>query len=45
MINILKDATGLTVAKIKSKLLTASDVYLSTNEVIELNIADEILTG
>jgi ATP-dependent Clp protease protease subunit len=45
MINILKDATGLTTTKIKSKLLTASDVYLSSEEVVELGVADEILNG
>ncbi len=43
MVDILKDATGLTSVKIKSKLLPASDVYLSINEVIELGIADHIL--
>jgi len=43
MVDILRDATGLTSAKIKSKLLPASDVYLSINEVIELGIADHIL--
>jgi ATP-dependent protease ClpP protease subunit len=43
MVDILRDATGLTSTKIKSKLLPASDVYLSINEVIELGIADHVL--
>jgi ATP-dependent Clp protease protease subunit len=43
MVDILRDATGLTTTKIKSKLLPASDVYLTINEVIELGIADHIL--
>lgn len=43
MIEILKDATGLTTAKIKSKLLPASDVYLNVNEIIQLGAADHIL--
>lgn len=43
MVNILKDATGLTAAKIKSKLLPASDVYLTAEEVVELGVADFIL--
>ena len=42
MVNILKEATGLTTAKIKSKLLPASDVYLSADEALALNIADHI---
>lgn len=45
MVSILKDATNLTTAKIKSKLLTASDIYLSAEEAVELGIADQILTG
>ena len=40
MIKILQDATDLPVAKIKSKLLSKSDVYLSTQEMIDLGIAD-----
>lgn len=43
MLEILKDATDLSVAKIKSKLLNASDVYLTAEEAIELNIADQLL--
>lgn len=43
MVGILKDATGLTTAKIKSKLLPASDVYLNSDEVLALGVADHIL--
>lgn len=42
MVDILRTATGLAPSKIKSKLLPASDVYLSAEEVIELGIADHI---
>ncbi len=43
MINILKDATGLTPSKIKSKLLPASDVYLTAQEALDFGIADQLL--
>ena len=43
MVNILKEATGLAPHKIKAKLLPASDVYLTAEEVVELGIADYIL--
>lgn len=43
MLNILKDSTDLPVAKIKSKLLPASDVYLTAEETIELTVADYLL--
>jgi ATP-dependent Clp protease protease subunit len=43
MVAILKDATGLAPSVIKKKLLPASDVYLSAEEVVELGIADQIL--
>lgn len=43
MVNILKEATGLPPHKIKTKLLPASDVYLTADEVVELGIADFIL--
>jgi ATP-dependent Clp protease protease subunit len=43
MVNILKDATDLTASVIKKKLLPASDVYLSAEEVVELGVADYIL--
>lgn len=42
MVSILKDATGMTPAKIKSKLLPASDVYLTVNELIQLKVVDHI---
>lgn len=43
MVAILKEATGLAPSKIKSKLLPASDVYLTSEEAVELGIADYIL--
>ena len=43
MVAVLKDATGLAPSVIKKKLLPASDVYLSAEEVLELQIADHIL--
>lgn len=43
MVTILKDATGLPTAKIKSKLLPASDVYLSAAEMVDLGVADHVL--
>jgi ATP-dependent Clp protease protease subunit len=43
MIDILRDATGLTAAKIKTKLLPASDVYLTAEEAVELGVADQLL--
>jgi ATP-dependent Clp protease protease subunit len=43
MINILKEATGLTPSRIKSKLLPASDVYMSAQEALDLGIADQLL--
>lgn len=43
MVEVLRAATGLTSAKIKSKLLPASDVYLTVDELMELGIADHIL--
>ena len=42
MVNILKEATGLSTTKIKAKLLPASDVYLTAQEAIDLGIADII---
>ena len=36
MIDILKEATGLAPSKIRSKLLPASDVYLSAEEAISI---------
>jgi len=43
MVTILKEASGLATAKIKSKLLPASDVYLSAQEMVDLGLADHIL--
>lgn len=43
MVDILKQATGLTPARIKSKLLPASDVYLTAQEALDLGIADHLL--
>lgn len=43
MVNILKEATGLAPSVIKKKLLPASDVYLTADEVVELGVADNIL--
>lgn len=43
MVDILKDATGLSTAIVKRKLLPASDVYLTAEEAIELGVADNIL--
>jgi ATP-dependent Clp protease protease subunit len=43
MIDILKEATGLTPSKIKAKLLPASDVYLTSEETINLGIADKLM--
>lgn len=43
MVDILKEATGLPVAKIKSKLLPASDVYLTAAEMVDFSVADHII--
>lgn len=43
MLEILKDATGLPASKVKSKLLPASDVYMTAQEAIDLNVADQLL--
>ena len=43
MVSVLKDATGLAPSVIKKKLLPASDVYLSAQEMVELGVADHIL--
>jgi len=42
MIDVLKEATGFPTAKIKSKLIPASDVYLSAQECVDFGIADHI---
>lgn len=43
MVEILKAATGLPTAKVKAKLLPASDVYLTAQELVEYGVADFIL--
>lgn len=43
MVSVLKEATGLAPSVIKKKLLPASDVYLTAQEVVDLGIADHIL--
>lgn len=43
MLSILKAATNLPVAKIKSKLLPPSDVYLLAVELVDLSVADHII--
>lgn len=43
MIKVLLETTGLPRAKIKSKLLGPSDIYLSAEEMIEFGVADHIL--
>ena len=42
MIDVLTEATGLAPSRVKSKLLPASDVYLTPDELIELGVADHI---
>lgn len=43
MVAILKEATGLAPSVVKRKLLPASDVYLSAEEVVEMGVADYLL--
>ena len=43
MVEILKDATGLSSARIRSKLLPASDVYLTAQETVDIGVADHTL--
>jgi ATP-dependent Clp protease protease subunit len=43
MLEILKYATGLPTAKVKSKLLPPSDMYFTAQEMIDLGIADQFL--
>jgi ATP-dependent Clp protease protease subunit len=45
MVNILKEATGMAPSVVKKKLLPASDVYLTADEVVELGVADYILAS
>lgn len=44
MIDILNMATGMAPSVIKKKLLPASDVYLTAQEVVDMGVADHILT-
>ena len=43
MIRLLVDTTGLPRAKVRTKLLGPSDVYLSAEEMVEFGVADHIL--
>lgn len=45
MLAILEQATGLPRSKIKSKLLGASDSYLTAEEMVSLGAADHLLAG
>ena len=44
MYEILKEATGLDGRIIKTKLLPASDVYMSAQEMIDFGAADQLLS-
>ena len=43
MINVLKENTELDTRTIKSKLLNATDVWLTAEELVELGIADDYI--
>jgi ATP-dependent protease ClpP protease subunit len=43
MLNILQDASGLSAREVKTKLLSPSDVWMSADELVKLQIADHIL--
>jgi ATP-dependent Clp protease protease subunit len=43
MLAILVNATGLTTARVRSKLLKETDVFLTAQEAVDLNIVDHIL--
>jgi ATP-dependent Clp protease protease subunit len=43
MIEILRDTTNLPVSKIKSKLLSPTDFYMTAEELVSFNVADRIL--
>ena len=43
MISVLVETTGLPRAKVRTKLLGPSDIYLSAEEMVELGVADHIL--
>ena len=43
MFDVLRSATSLPAAKIRSKLLTATDTYITAQEALELRVIDHIL--
>lgn len=43
MIDILVETTGMVKSRVRAKLLPASDVYLTAEEVVDLGIADHII--
>lgn len=43
MLRILREATQLTNTKIKSKLLTSTDSYLTAEEILALGVVDHII--
>ena len=43
MVTLLKECSDLSTTEIKRKLLPASDVWLTAEEIVELGIADYIL--
>ena len=43
MINLIKETSGLTIPVIKRKLFPPSDVWLTPQELVTLNLADRIL--
>jgi ATP-dependent Clp protease protease subunit len=43
MIGVLVETTGLPRAKVRTKLLGPSDIYLSAEEMVEFGVADHIL--
>ena len=43
MMNILQEATGMSERLVKSKLLTPSDVWMTSEEMVKLGVADHIL--
>ena len=43
MLSVLRSASGMNNTNIKKKLLNATDVYLTAEELIELDLADKLL--
>lgn len=43
MMNVLVEATGLTPNEVKKKLIPPSDVYLTAEELVQLNAADGVI--